>query len=98
MKAAIAEGMAQLAMPREEVIARLSMMSAGALRTGAHETKDGLMDRFDPMRALELMGKHYGLFSEELVLSWKQEAEAAGIPASELFEKMVAGMIVEMSK
>lgn len=96
IKEAIAEGMKKLAMPRDEVVVRLSMMASGILKTGAHDTKDGLMDRFDAIKALELLGKHYGLFTEKMILSWQEEAKEAGIPASVLFERMVAEIMKEL--
>lgn len=95
---AIAEGMEELAMPRQEVLTRLTLMARGVIKTRQSDTVQGRMDHFDSIKALELLGRSYGLFTEEMVLSWKQEAERAGLSASELFERMVAEIIAEMTR
>jgi len=62
-------------------------------------TKDGPeIELYSSQRALELIGKRYALFSEKMILSWQEEAEKAGIPASILFERMVAEIMAELQK
>lgn len=52
----------------------------------------------DSQEALVQLGKHYGLFTERMVLRWEEEAERAGIPASALFERMVAEIMMELQE
>jgi len=66
IRAAIDEGMAKLAMPREEVLARLTLMAKEQLLTRKDDTKDGVMDHYDVIKALELLGKHHRLFVDRV--------------------------------
>ena len=66
IKAAIAEGMKELAMPEEEIITRLTAMGRGNLPTRKDDTKDGPIEHFDSLRALELLGKEHALFKERI--------------------------------
>ena len=64
--AAVAEGMAKLAMPEEEILTRLTAMGRGNLPTRKDDTKDGPIEHFDSLKALELLGKEHALFKERI--------------------------------
>jgi len=49
------------------------------------------IELYDSQAALVHLGRFYGLFTDKLkVEDWRSEAEQLGIPASDLFEEMVA--------
>jgi phage terminase small subunit len=57
-------------------------------------TKQGVeIELHDPLRALELLGKHYQLFADRLEINWRTEVAQVGMDpdtlADELFRKAV---------
>lgn len=53
-------------------------------------TKSGVeIELHDPLKALELLGKHHQLFIEKIEVDWRVKLEQAGVSASELFEQLV---------
>lgn len=56
------------------------------------------IELYDAQSALVHLGKHYALFTEKVILAWEKEAEEAGIPASVLFEQMVAEIMKELQE
>lgn len=79
----ISELMAEFAMTAEEVLGRLASIARGGRYSG-----ESISVR-DALRALELIGKTHKLFTEKLVVSWREELRAAGVPEADLFESMV---------
>ena len=66
LAAAIAAGMDKLGMPANEILIRLAAMARGSLATRKDDTKDGKMEHFDALKALELLGKEHALFKERI--------------------------------
>ena len=62
----IQEGMLDLAMHPEEILTRLTAMGRGNLPTRKDDTKDGAMEHYDAIKALELLGKEHALFKERI--------------------------------
>lgn len=83
IKARIDELVSSMAMSANEVLARLTIIAHGG-----HYGGNDVSVR-DALRALELLGKTHKLFTEKLVVSWREELRAAGVPEADLFEKMV---------
>lgn len=53
-------------------------------------TKNGTeIELHDPMRALELLGKHHRLLTDRVEVDWRLKLEQSGINASDLFEQLV---------
>ncbi len=77
----------------EELLTRIALMAIGVLPTRKIVRESGRnpgTDLFyDTEKAAESLAKVFGMFKEELILSWKEEAREKGIPASQLFEEMV---------
>ena len=55
---AIKEGMEKLAMPRDEILARLTLMGRGEIRTRKDDTQHGAMEHFDEIKAVQTLGKY----------------------------------------
>ena len=70
---------------------RLIADGQGFLVKAIKDTRYGKQIEFyDAQRALELIGKRYGLFVERhAIVDWRTEASERGLDASELFERMV---------
>jgi phage terminase small subunit len=53
-------------------------------------TKTGTeIELHDPVRALELLGKHHRLLTDKVEVDWRFKLEQSGIDASDLFEQLV---------
>lgn len=53
-------------------------------------TKTGIeLELHDPMRALELLGKHHRLLTDKIEVDWRFKLEQLGFDASDLFEQLV---------
>jgi len=96
IRGAIDERLTELAMSANEVIYRLSLQAKGEMPTSTVVTPDGERSTYDTVRALEIMGRHYGLFTDRVEVDWRAAAEAADIPPSELFEHLVHGYMAEI--
>ncbi len=55
-------------MPQEEVLARLGAMAGGRLPTKTMDGPKGATEVYDARAALELIGKHFALFTERIEL------------------------------
>ena len=50
----------------------------------------------DKLRALDMLAKIRGLFRERIELTWQYELNELGLPASEVFEELVAEIVGRM--
>lgn len=77
----------------EELLTRVALMAIGQIPTKIVHREGGknpgIETSYDTAKAADTLAKVFGMFKEELILSWKDEAEQQGIPASQLFEEMV---------
>lgn len=73
IREAITKLMAELAMPPEEVLARLALQAEGKIPTRKIIGPQGMSVTFDTRAALELIGKHFALFTERIELSGEVE-------------------------
>lgn len=53
-------------MAANEVLFRLTLMARGDLQTRKSDTKDGPMNHYDAIKALELLGKYHRLFVDRV--------------------------------
>jgi len=62
----------------------------GHLVKKVYPTREGWrLELHDSQRALELLAKHHALLVDKLQIDWRDEAQRLGIPASEVFERMI---------
>lgn len=53
-------------------------------------TKQGVeIEIHDSLKALELLGRHHGLFNDKIEINWRKELEAMNENASEVFEQLI---------
>jgi hypothetical protein len=77
----------------EELLTRVALMAIGQIPTRVVHREGGknpgIETSYDTAKAADTLARVFGMFKEELILSWKEEAKEKGIPASQIFEEMV---------
>ena len=77
----------------EELLTRVALMAIGQIPTRVVHREGGknpgVETSYDTAKAADTLARVFGMFKEELILSWKEEAKEKGIPASQIFEEMV---------
>ena len=75
IREAIRALMSELVMPPEEVLARLALQAEGKIPTRVIVGPQGISETFDTRAALELIGKHFAIFTERIEIGGELEVK-----------------------